>query len=198
MTLGYIVSSRKIKGLNAFVECVNDISLADTSKPVLIVGINKAKEYGKDNFSILKKEIAENVYWTYNKTEKRDIFEKDIENFQKLIIFNIINNINYYYVNIIKLNYTRIKNLYNILFSSNKNYIYINKDMIYINYNSNNVLGISLKILEYCGIKKEKIIDKIKSFENNVFYNSDFKWISLLKYIDNKKYAIPYFISIEQ
>ena len=128
-------------------------------------------------------------------------------NFSDLSSFLRVNNLSKFKGNFIYNGFDKIEFILIQMFSkyafdqkilTNYLHIYINKDMIYINYNSNNVLGISLKILEYCGIKKEKIIDKIKSFENNVFYNSDFKWISLLKYIDNKKYAIPYFISIEQ
>ena len=195
--LGYIVSSKKLRNIKSYIKVVNDISLVeDTSKPILIVGLDNAKSYSKD-FSILKKKLSENVYWTFDKTEKRDIFEKDIDYFHKHVIFNIIKILNYYYINIIKLNYTGIKKIYNIIFSSNKKYIYINKDMVYILYNSSNILGISLNILEYCGIRKQKVLDKIMSCKSNVLCNDKLKNIPLFNDIGNKKYAIPYFISIE-
>ena len=44
MILGYIVTERKLTNIDGFVEQVNDISLADSTKPILIVGWKKAKE----------------------------------------------------------------------------------------------------------------------------------------------------------
>lgn len=195
--LGYIVSNRRLRNTRSYIKVVKDISLVDDmSKPILIIGLKNAKSYSKD-FSILNKKISENVYWTFDKTEKREIFEKDLDNFHKHVIFNIIKILNYYYINIIKLNYTSIKKIYNIIFSSDKKYIYINKDMVYILYNSNNILGISLNILEYCGIQKKKVIDKLCSCKNNIISSGKLKDLSLFNDIGNKKYAIPYFNSIE-
>ena len=114
--LGYIVSTSKIKGLDDFVGLVNDVSLADPTKPILIVGLENAKKYS-DNFSILNKKLSENVFWTFKKTEKREFYERDVEEFSKYIIQNVLNTIKYYYINIITLRYSKIKRLYNILFS---------------------------------------------------------------------------------
>ena len=91
--LGYIVSDNKIKNLKGFVEQVNDVSLADLTKPTLFVGIENAKKNIKD-FSILEKKYGENIFWTFKKTEKRVDFEEDINHFYDYIIYNISNNIN--------------------------------------------------------------------------------------------------------
>ena len=38
MIIGYIITDKKMNGINILVGQVNDISLADPSKPILIVG----------------------------------------------------------------------------------------------------------------------------------------------------------------
>ena len=182
--LGYIVSDSKIKNLKGFVEQVSDVSLADLTKPTLFVGVENARK-NIEGFSILKK------------TEKRVDFEDDINYFYNNIIYNISCNIKYYYINIINLKYNKIKKLYNILFSREKKYIYISNDMIYVLYKENIILGISLNLLEYIKIKKEKILDKLYSNKNNVICTDLSQCIRSIKNeIGNNKYAVPYFMKI--
>lgn len=191
--LGYIVTSKKLKNIKGFVGQVNDIELADPSKPILIVGWKNAKKHPNYK-SVLDKQIGENLYWTFSRNESRSDFEEDINKFYDIIYNNISNNINYYYVNIFKLKYNKIKKLYNIIYSTNFNNIYISENMVYIPYNGN-VLGLSLNIIEYYGISKEKVIEKIKSNPNNKIINDSKKAIfTLSKCLGNKKYVLPYFI----
>ena len=99
--LGYIVTDRKLRNIEGFVEQVNDISLADPAKPILIVGWEKAK--GMSGYtSILEKHLGDNVYWTFSRSESRVDFEDDLKNFYNIIYSNILNNIKYYYINIFK------------------------------------------------------------------------------------------------
>lgn len=194
MILGYIVTDRKLKNIDGFVEQVGDISLADPTKPILIVGWKKAKE-DKRYSTILDKQLDENVFWTFSKTESRSDFEDDLENFYSIIYNNILNNINYYYINIFKLKYNNIKKLYNIILNKEKiKNIYLSKELLYIPHEGK-VLGLSLSVLEYCGIPMKKILDRIKSNGINII-EDDRKFIfKLSKQFGNKKYAIPYFIS---
>jgi len=193
--LGYIVTDRKISNVKEFVGVVDDISLADPTKPVLIVGIDLAKKY-IDKFSILDKKVNDNLFWTFKKTENRVDFENDINYFYNYIIYNIYKNINYYYINILKLKYNKIKKLYNILFSTNKKYIYISNNIIYLLYNKN-ILGISITILEYLKIDMKKFFKKLYSNENNVICTNASDCVKSIKSeIGNNKYAIPYFMSI--
>lgn len=193
--LGYIVTDRKISNVKEFVGVVDDISLADPTKPVLIVGIDLAKKY-IDNFSILDKKVNDNLFWTFKKTENRVDFENDLNYFYNYIIYNIYKNINYYYINILKLKYNKIKKLYNILFSTNKKYIYISNNIIYLLYNKN-ILGISITILEYLKIDMKKFFRKLYSNENNVICTNASDCVKSIKSeIGNNKYAIPYFMSI--
>ena len=190
MILGYIVCDKKIKNLDGFVVQVDNISLADTTKPILIVGWKNAKQDPRYK-SILDKQLDENVFWTFSRTESRSDFEEDLKLYYSYIYNNILNNIIYNNINIFKLKYNKIKKLFNIL--KNKN-IYLSNNMLYIPHEGR-ILGLSISILEYCGIKKEKILEKIKKLNSNIF-EDDTKFIfKLSKQLGDKKYAIPYFIS---
>jgi hypothetical protein len=69
--------------------------------------------------------------------------------------------------------------------------------MIYILYKNNDILGISLNLLEYIKIKKEKILDKLYSNKNNVICTDVSQCIKSIKNeIGNNRYVVPYFMSI--
>ena len=189
--LGYIVSEKKIKGLDFCVKQVDNIGLADRSKPVLIVGWDKAKEQG-DYTNILNKKLGDNLFWTFGKTESRSDFELDLSNFYNYIYNNIINNIKYININIFKIKYNKIKKiLYYILYSKEDKTIYINNGMLYIPFKGD-VIGVSLRIMEYCGIKEEKILKKLTSNPHNKICDNTSKSIlKLSNRLGNNKYIIP-------
>lgn len=193
--LGSIVSKRKIKDVASFVEVVNDIGdVNDPTNPILVVGYNEAKSM-KDNFSILEHELDEGVYWTYGKTEKRDVYERHLKMFYEEVINHAIKDIQYYFVNLFKLRYSEAKNLIGIMKNNGKKYIYIDSNMIYVYYD-NYVLGISLEITDWIGIDREKLIGFIKSNENSsIRFSDSFLDFGVKKIISNKKYVTPYFIS---
>ena len=193
--LGYIVTDMRINNVKDFVGVVNDISLADTTKPILIVGIENAKK-NIENFSILDKKVNDKLFWTFKKTENRVDFEHDINYFYNYIINNISSNIKYYYINILKLKYNKLKKLYNILFSGEKKYIYISNNMLYILYNGS-VLGISISILEYIKIDLKKFFKRLYSNKDNIICTNASDCVRSIKTeIGNKKYVIPYFMSM--
>jgi hypothetical protein len=69
--------------------------------------------------------------------------------------------------------------------------------MIYL-YRENYIIGISNEILEYIGVKKEKILDVIHKNEKNIVYLNDFSLNYKMKtLINNKKYITPYFLSLK-
>ena len=109
--IGYIVTDRKMKGIDPSVIQVNNLSeVSDPSLPILIVGWKNASKH--DNYkSIIEKQLDDKVFWTFSKTENRSIFESDLLIYYNYIYNNILNNINYYYINIFKLKYNSIKKL---------------------------------------------------------------------------------------
>lgn len=193
--LGYIVSKRKINNIVDFVGLVDDVNkIEDPTKPFIIVGLNEVKDL--PNFSILNKKLDENKFWTFGKTERRVDYERDLENFYEYVLDKEISNIKYYYINILNIKYTRIKSLINIINSNEKKYIYISNDMIYLYY-KNYILGISIKILKYINIDIKKVFRKLYRNKSNIIYNTDsFLTTEMKRVITNKKYVIPYFISI--
>ena len=193
--LGYIITDRKMNDIEGFVEQVKDYTEADPTKPILIVGWDNARLHSGYR-SILEKELEPGVFWTFKKSESRSEFEQDLNRFYKYIYDNILNNINYYYIDILTLGYNKLKKLYSIFNSSKRKNIYISDGILYTMYKGN-VLGVSLDVLEYCGIKRDKVLALLSSNPGNRIYDNSSKWmIKLGKYLGNKKYAIPYFISV--
>jgi hypothetical protein len=192
--LGYIVTDRKMNDIEGFVEQVKDYTDADSTKPILIVGWDNAKLH-RGYKSILEKELAPGVFWTFKKSESRSDFEQDLKNFYQYVYNVILDNIDYYYINILSLRYNKLKKLYSIFNSKERKNIYISDNLLYTLYDGK-VLGVSLDVLEYCGIKRDKVLSLLSSNPANKIYDNSHKWmIRLCKYLGNKKYAVPYFIS---
>jgi hypothetical protein len=190
--LGYIVTSKKMNNIEGFVEQIGNISEADSTKPILIIGWNNAKQF--EGYNILNRKISEGVFWTFSKSENRYEFEKDLKKFYEYIIDNITKNTIYTYVNIYKLKYNKIKKLYNIYNSNIIKNIYISNSMIYTAYNGS-ILGVSLSMLEYCGIKREKVLERLKKNVNNrLIYDTSKDSIKIGRLLGNKKYAMLCFI----
>ena len=197
---GYIVSETKYNGLpNDIIKVVKNESECTLDVPKLIIGLSKAKEYAQSKgfeFDILDHMFPDGNMWTFKKTEKREIYEENIIEFKNYIIKSISKNINYYYINIYNLKYKDIKRLYNILFNNkinrNINYIFIDKEMMYYCLENNNVIGISLGLMKYMGIDREKVISKIKSGKNNsIVFSSNKKLWQLKDWFNGMEYIIP-------
>ena len=197
---GYIVSETKYNGLsNGITQMVKNESECTLDVPKLIIGLSKAKEYAQSKgfeFDILEHMFPDGNMWTFKKTEKREIYEENIIEFKNYIIKSISKNINYYYINIYNLKYKDIKRLYNILFNNkfnrNINYIFIDKEMMYYYLENNNVIGISLGLMKYMGIYREKVISKIKSGKNNsIVFSSNKKLWQLKDWFNGMEYIIP-------
>lgn len=194
MTLGYIVTDRIMKGIDGFVEQVKDVQMADSTKPILIVGWEKAKAMPQYT-SILERKLDENLYWTFGKTESRQDLEIDLQRFYKLIYDKVLSKIRYYYINVINIKYNKIKKLIEYIYSPIDKHIYVSGEMVYISYMSNGILGISLTILEYCGIQKAKVMKKLAACRYNHIIEANTKYLyKLKKVLANKKYAVPYFM----
>ena len=196
-TVGYIITKHKItKDILEGIEFLPNMDNLPENYPYLLVGLNEAKK-NIENFSILNHKIDNLGTWTFGKTERRNDYEKELNKFYDRIISNIIFNIKYYYVNILNIKYNKFKKMYNIINSLEKKYIYISNDMIFI-YVNNYVLGISLGMAEYCGIKRENIIKRMALNTNNIiFYDDNFLSPKLKNLIRNNQYLIPYFKSLE-
>ena len=195
--LGYIISKNKIRGVADFIEVTSDPSFYSSEKPIMVVGLELARNTIK-NFSILRKNPEKNKFWTFGKTEKRTDHERDLDLFYKFVLTSVINNISYYYLDITKVSRTKIKNLLRILGNDTTKYLYFYKEMLYLYY-ENYVLGISLEMLRYIGINTDKHIKNLYRNKNNkvVHFNEESNPF-INKFAKNKKYLIPFFLSLSE
>ena len=192
--LGYIVTSRKLNNIEGFVSQVSSIDDADLTKPVLIVGWQNAKEY--DGYkSILEKKLGENLYWTFSRSESRSEFEEDLTKFYQFVIKSLADEIEYVYLDLFTLTYEKAKKVIEYANSRDFKTIYISGDMLYLPIDVNKIYGISLAVLEYCKIDKNKVLDLFKrNRSNRIIYDNHRDTIKLSRILGNKKYAMPYFI----
>jgi hypothetical protein len=199
LLFGYIISDVKyndmqddvIKVVNNEDDCVKPI-------PRLVIGLEKAKEYAKNHgftFDILEHEYPNGDMWTFKKTEKREYYEEDIKKFKEKLIKIISSKVDYYYINVYNLRYSKMKKLYLMIFKNlferDKNYILIDKQMLYFPLEDRKVIGISFNILEYINIDREKIIAKCRNnYSNRVIFTSNKKLWQLNKWFKGKEYVI--------
>jgi hypothetical protein len=180
-----------IKVVNNEDDCVKPI-------PRLVIGLEKAKEYAKNHgftFDILEHEYPNGDMWTFKKTEKREYYEEDIKKFKEKLIKIISSKVDYYYINVYNLRYSKMKKLYLMIFKNlfkrDKNYILIDKQMLYFPLEDRKVIGISFNILEYINIDKEKIIAKCRNnYSNRVIFTSNKRLWQLNKWFKGKEYVI--------
>lgn len=165
--------------------------------PTLIVGwdIVKAKY---PCASIIDGEIIEGfLYWTHRRKERRDIHEKDLMNFRKLCMKNLSKNICYSYYSLISQEEDRLDSIKKWLLSKDtEKTVYISNDILYIYpEESDNVIGISLRDVEYVGGSKKEIFKILFSNEKiGIKSNDDIS--PQLKYnFANSIYMIPYIYS---
>jgi hypothetical protein len=195
--IGYIVTKSKIENVLSCIKVVSSYRyIEDKNKPILIIGLEEAKK-NASSFSILDKKIGEKMFWTFGKREKRTDYEKDIEKFQEYVLKCALEEIKYYYLNILTIKYTKVKKLLKIIANSEEKTFFVDKNMIYMFYKEY-VLGLSIDILGYVGIKKKKILDLIQKNENNKIFFNDFQFnYKIKKIIETKKFITPYFLSLE-
>lgn len=197
---GYIVSSVKYNDLNDdIVKVVSDLSeCSNNNIPKLIIGLNEAKEYANLNnfdFDILNNTYPNGDMWTFKKTEKREYYERDVEEFKKMVVNYQEKDVAYNYINIYKLKYSDIKRLYNIILNNSlkkeRNYYIIDRNMLYYPIDDKNIIGISFAHLKYIGVERDKIIEKIKSKEfNKIYFTTSKNMWKLSSWFSNKEYVI--------
>jgi hypothetical protein len=199
LLFGYILSDVKYNDMtDDVIKVVNNEEDCTKQVPKLVVGLDKAKEYAKFHgfeFDILEHTYPNGDMWTFKKTEKREFYEEDIKKFKEKLITLISNQVEYYYINVYNLRYSKMKKLYYMLcnnsFKRDKNYILIDKDMLYYPLECGKVIGISFNILKYIHIDKEKIIAKCrKNYYNRVIFSSNKKLWQLNKWFKGKEYVI--------
>ena len=199
VNLGQVITEQKDNIFNEeYISVISSFDKIDDSIPVLIIGYEQAKryaEYKNYDFDVLEKKFSENEFWTFKKTEKRNEYNEDIKKFVDYSYNRMISLLKYYYVDMISLNFHKKRIFYNILFKSKKRYCYFSDGMLYTLYKGTNILGISLKITEYCGISSKKVLQKVKDNKNNIFFSKkDVYGMKIPSSLKKKQFIVPYLL----
>ena len=195
MYLGRIITkSKNLKTLDFI--CKKDEYSEDYSLPTLVIGKENAKKVFGDSLSFIDRSPDEMLSWTFMKTENRQNFETDLENFNKKIINRIKENFEYYSFDLLCAKYSAIKRLIKALkVGSQLRFIYVSDKQIYIYLNNGKktVVGVSLQEIEYLGIKPEKAIEYLRKLPNIVFIKDEnFLNHETKNYFSNISIFIPY------
>lgn len=187
--LGYVVSERKITLNYAFLTKLRyGEGIPDESLPVLYVGWEKVKNENLPYKSIIDKQLSDNTFWTFSRSEDRSQFEIDLKKFSEYCINNASSKVIYHYMNPFDMRYTQFKYLVSIV-NDGEEPVYVSSDgMVYIPHNGMS-LGISFIILDYCGINKVKAYHWLKS-RRRIITDKDVSEERRL--LQDKKYAIPF------
>lgn len=165
--------------------------------PTLIVGWDFIKEKYPD-YDILNKKLSDNVYWTFKKTEKRDIYEEDIFNFIELSYKSFVNKTTYIFIDPIHRSRKEIKKILKKIYSFKKIISYEHGHMIYI-YGENLIFGVDLNLIEFIGLNINKIKTKIIQISNIFLTEKDIfiEYKKRVEILDNQVKYIPLLYSIE-
>lgn len=174
------------------------INQKDDELPNLYVGWENTKQiFTANNISILEKKIDKNNRWTFSKYEKRNEFEKDIEDFYKKCVDNVKKKITYKVINPLLVSRREVIDILKKCEDKTIKYAFIEKNnFLYLKY-ENEIYGLSFKKCAYIGINYEKIIyflnkNNIKIIDNTYFLSNKFKEI-----IEDNNVIIPFLYSLK-
>jgi hypothetical protein len=191
MKLANIVYDGFIDVPNGFV-LTNNFDEIDKSKPTLIIGYNLVNKLFPD-FDITKRQLNDNVYWTFRKNEKRDLFNRDIDWFIDFVYENLTSSLIYVFVDVLQYKPRVLIKLVRKMLTLTDVYSYEKNNMIYL-CDGKYIFGIDLKLLNFVGLNIEKIKNKIKLISKEYIVDGDERFISTK--LDVKDKYIPYMYSI--
>jgi hypothetical protein len=165
--------------------------------PTLIIGWDIVKTINPD-VDFIDKKLSDNIFWTFKKSERRDIYQEDLYNFITYCYKNLIKDIDYSFIDLITLTDSEIKESFNNIKKCKKSATYQYNDMIYV-YCDNTIYGIDLKLVKYLDYDVKKTIEKIKK-NSFVFLSGDqilIEYKDIIESLDNEVKYVPYLYTIE-
>jgi hypothetical protein len=196
MIIGYILTNTKID-IDSKFKLINDLDEIVLDLPTLVVGWDIVKTINP-NVDFIDKKLSDNIYWTFKKTERRDLFNMDLYNFTELCYKKLIDSIEYVYVDFILDSRETIKSIFNEIRKSKDSKAFTINNMVYINV-GNKIYGIDINILKYLDLDYQAILDKIKLYSTSFLVDNDIliKYKDILDNINNEVKYIPYLYSID-
>ena len=176
---------------------VRDTDFLVPDIPTLIVGWDKTKELYPDA-SIIEWKVADNVYWTYGKYEKRDKYEVNVKKFQDLAFKKFIESLEYVFFDVLVANPIRFDTFITSLGDVTAKTIYVSGDMMYIYYDKKyKIVGISLRDCDYVNeMYKKRIFSAIYNNQSvNLLKNNDTISKEVRFKARGRAYILPYLYS---
>ena len=190
--IGNIICNKNYKIASCFKK-YSSLSDIDNDLPTMVIGLDNAKEYIGQEFSIIKKKYKNGMlWWTFSKTERRVDHDNDMKIFKNFCINNVVSNIKYKYINILDIDtFGKIRKAIKFVKNSKEKLYYIDNNKFVFLYdveNNNgykNIYGFSLTTCEFYGISKNKVISLIESNNKNKKIDNFYKIPNDIKKIIN-------------
>jgi hypothetical protein len=164
--------------------------------PTLIIGWDIVKTINP-NADFIDKKLSNNIYWTFKKTERRDIFEEDLYYFIKHSYNLLIKNIEYIFIDLILFSDSELKATFKKIKKSPKVIGYKYNNMLYL-YTDKTIYGFDLKLVKYLDLDSDKTIEKIKSYCSVFLTDTNIliEYKDIIEMLNNEVKYIPYIYSI--
>lgn len=188
MKIANIVISSDLR-VNSKFNVVDSFDKIIEGLPTLIVGLDNVRQIDpKPDF--LDRKLSDNIFWTFNKKEKRVLFEEDLFYFTEAIYENIIKKTEYIFVDLILFNNEKVKEIFTIIQQMSKKVTLFNKDMVYL-YGDDKIFGFDLKQVSYMGMDRDRLLGKIKLL-SDVFLDDEKILIEYNNDLEMFDYQIKY------
>ena len=196
MFVGNIVTQSKVN-IDKYFNVVETMDAIIHGLPTLIVGWDIVKTI-EPEVDFITRKLSDNIFWTFKKTERRDIFENDLYDFIHHSYNLLIKDLDYKFIDLIQLPEQELKTMFKEIKKSTKVIGYIHENMLYI-YTDNIVYGLDLKLVTYLEYNLSDILNKIKSY-CSVFLDNDeilIEYKDIIDMLNNEVKYVPFLYSIE-
>ena len=165
--------------------------------PTLIVGWDKTRgEY--PDASIIEWKVADNVYWTYGKYERRDKYEANIKKFQDLSFKKYVDSVDYVFYDVLTTTKDKFDSFLSSFTTEAQKTVYVSDNMMYIHYSgTKKVVGLSIRDCDYIenGFKKRIFSAIYKSKSIKLLKNDEDISREVRFKIRGRVYILPYLYS---
>lgn len=196
MFVGNIVTHSNIN-VDKYFKVVKSLDDIIDGLPTLIVGWDIVKTINP-NADFIDKKLSETIFWTFKKSERRDIFEDDFYNFTEYCYGLLIKDIEYNFIDLIQLNETELKNIFRFIKKCENVVGYLYNKMLYI-FVEKTIYGIDLTLLKYMDYNTDDVLCKIKSYCSVFLDNKEIliEYKDVIDMLNNEVKYIPFLYSIE-
>ncbi len=193
MNLGNIVTKSPVTVPNEF-NIFDSIEDIDGNIPTLIVGWDLAERLFP-NQDITDKKITKLIWWTFNRSERKDEHTIGVYEFIEHAYKEMVSNINYVFVDYINFSHSKLNKTLSKINSLHDFISYQHGNMIYM-YSHKLIFGMDLSLLKYMGYNPEKCISDIKEFSTEYLTKEEIYDVYLphIERVDNQVKYIPYLL----